>query len=92
LSDAIDFVQNGVATHLCGGNHAIDAFDVVETDGQGLRHDCIHGQARRREKLIDPLDGVLVARGPSFGEFLLLQEAVDKRLQNAPAPYTLWRS
>jgi len=55
-------------------------------------HDCIHGQARRREKLIDPLDGVLVARGPSFGEFLLLQEAVDKRLQNAPAPYTLWRS
>src|SRR5262249_27868871 len=29
----IDFVQNGVATHLCGGNHAIDPFDLVETDG-----------------------------------------------------------
>jgi hypothetical protein len=29
----IDFAQNRVATHLCGGNHAIDAFDVVEADG-----------------------------------------------------------
>src|SRR5262249_18003345 len=43
---------------------------------------CVHGEASRREELIDPLDGRFIARSPGSGEIGLNQMGPSERFQN----------
>ena len=54
----IDLAQGDVAASLGDREQAIEPLDVVECSGQGLDHEVVHGPAARRQKRVDPLDGL----------------------------------
>jgi hypothetical protein len=89
----IDFAQNGVATHLCGGNHAIDAFDVVET----YYKVCAMTASMVRPADARSLSTRLMAFWSRAAQALASSSSSkESRRQaaskSAPAPYTPWRS
>jgi hypothetical protein len=71
-----NFVQNGVATGLRARNHSRNALEFVEIGAESLGHDCVHGEASRREELIDPLDGRFIASSPGSDEMDLIRKGL----------------
>ena len=78
----LNFVQNGAATGLRARNHSANALAFIEMGAKSLGHDCVHGEASRREELIDPLDGRFIAGSPGSGEISLIPIGLYERFQN----------
>ena len=72
----LNFVQNGVATGLRARNHSRNALEFVEIGAESLGVDCVHGEASRREELIDPLDGRFIACSPGSDELDLIRKGL----------------
>src|SRR5262249_40140536 len=78
----LNFAQNGVPTGLRARNHSLNALEFVEIGAESLGRDCVHGEASRREELIDPLDGRFIACSPGSGEIDPLRIGFHERFQN----------
>ena len=85
---AFDLGQRRAAPVLGVGDHCLDALDLLELVAQGRCHDRVHGQARRLERALDPIDCGLITREPAPRELEgVFGERIEHLAQSLAGPH-----